>query len=633
MTTASCPSCGGPIEFAIGSSVVVVCGYCRSVVARNDRGLENLGQVAAIIDTGSPMRVGLAGKFRGNGFRITGRTQMRHQAGGTWDEWYAAFDDGRWGWVAEAQGRFYVTFATRSNAPAIGALTLGEAIPDVGGLVVNEIGEATIASAEGEIPWRPDLNQTYEYADLTGTDGKFATIDYSEEPPLVFAGQQVTLAQLGLESLESARKRITVTRLNCPNCGGALELRMPEQTERIFCPNCGAAQDVDRNGKLQLLKMQAKKRVTPTIPLGATGTIDGVRYVVAGFMERSVTFDRVYYWLEYLLFNQEAGFRWLVQSDDHWSFVRAVAAGEIPGAGTAAKNPKLIRWDGRTYKLFQEAMATVTYVAGEFYWKVEVGERVESADYIAPPFGLSKEVTTGGAREINYSHAVYMRPKEIEEAFGLERLARPAGVGAMQPYTGSRVGKTYLAFAALLVVLALALAIMQPNRLVHSQTLRFTEAPAIEGAPQNTRTYFTDPFRLDGRHNVAIDATSFVDNSWAWVGGELVNEDTGLTESFELPVEYYHGVDGGESWREGSRDAKTFLSAPPAGNYTLRLEAQWEKPDGPAIDVHVREGVFRWLYFILAFVALTALAAIGLYRQFNFEVERWKESAFSPFGS
>ena len=110
MAVANCPACGGPIEFAIGSSAVVICDHCRSVVARTDRAVEDLGKVAALVDTGSRLQRGLPGKYHGIGFRITGRTQMRHQAGGMWDEWYAAFDDGRWGWLAEAQGKYYVTF-------------------------------------------------------------------------------------------------------------------------------------------------------------------------------------------------------------------------------------------------------------------------------------------------------------------------------------------------------------------------------------------------------------------------------------------------------------------------------------------------------------------------------------------
>ncbi|KXK01537.1 MAG: hypothetical protein UZ17_ACD001001763 [Acidobacteria bacterium OLB17] len=37
----SCPACAGPIEFTAGSTIVVICPYCRSAVARTDRGVED----------------------------------------------------------------------------------------------------------------------------------------------------------------------------------------------------------------------------------------------------------------------------------------------------------------------------------------------------------------------------------------------------------------------------------------------------------------------------------------------------------------------------------------------------------------------------------------------------------------
>lgn len=255
MSVANCPSCGAGVEFAIGSSAVVVCNYCRTIVARTDRGVEDLGKVAAIIDTGSPLRVGLPGKYRGAGFRITGRTQMRHQAGGVWDEWYAAFDDGRWGWLAEAQGKYYITFKTKDrDAPPISALTIGSAVPQVDDFVVTEIGEAELAAAEGELPWRPHPGDRYEYADLSGREGRFATIDYSEDEPIAFKGFETTLGDLGIGGEPARKKRIEVTKLNCENCGGPLELRAPDKAERIYCPNCGAGHDVG-DGKLKLFQV------------------------------------------------------------------------------------------------------------------------------------------------------------------------------------------------------------------------------------------------------------------------------------------------------------------------------------------------------------------------------------------
>ena len=50
-------------------------------------------------------------------YEITGRVQIQHEAGGIWDEWYVAFRDGkRWGWLAEAQGRYYLTFPKKLSA-------------------------------------------------------------------------------------------------------------------------------------------------------------------------------------------------------------------------------------------------------------------------------------------------------------------------------------------------------------------------------------------------------------------------------------------------------------------------------------------------------------------------------------
>src|SRR5437660_11477876 len=163
---ASCPACGAQVLFKTGSSVVVVCESCNSVVARTDRGVEDAGKVADVVESGSPLEVGLGGVYLGVAFQLTGRAQLGHAAGGFWDEWYAAFSDGRWGWLAEAQGRFYLTFQLSlpdvNAMPSFEALHLGHpvaAIPLSGPLVVAEKGIARTISAQGEIPWRVVPNE------------------------------------------------------------------------------------------------------------------------------------------------------------------------------------------------------------------------------------------------------------------------------------------------------------------------------------------------------------------------------------------------------------------------------------------------------------------------------------------
>ena len=625
MTRANCPSCGGPIEFAIGSSAVVVCSYCRSVVARTDRGPEAHGKVAALIETGSPLRTGATGHYRGKGFRITGRTQLRHQAGGVWDEWYAHFDDGAWGWLAEAQGRYYVTFpANRTDLPALAELQLGGRMGD---LVVSEIGVAEVASAEGELPWRPTPNETYDYADLTGPSRKFATIDYSEEAPIFFGGYETSLQELDLEGGEAREARVPLVALKCTSCGGPLDLRAPDRTERVFCPNCGAGHDVTE-GKLRALQQLKKgKKVEPVIPLGTTGTIDGVAYVVAGFMQRSVKFDITYYWTEYLLFNAGQGFRWLVHSDDHWSFVTPLRAGDVMDGGS------FVQYDGKRHRIFQTATARVTYVVGEFYWKVAVGEEVDTTDYVSPPEGISKEVTREGAQEINYSHARYMTPDEVEQAFGVKNLTRPRTVGSMQPFDGPRLIGPWLVMLALLFIVAMVIAATKKQHVLIEQNLDVAGTPAVEGGPANARILFSEPFDVSGTQNVVIEGGAELNNSWMYVAGDLVHEASGKTQSFDLELEDYHGVEDGEAWSEGKSKRRVFVSAPEKGRYVLRFEAQWAEGGTPPAFLHVRvrEGVFRWLYFLLAAIAISVLPVLAIVRQIRFESERWSESAFNPY--
>lgn len=647
MAVANCPSCGGPIEFKIGSSVVVVCDYCRSVVARTDIGLQDLGKVAALVDTGSPLRRDLAGEYRRVGFRITGRTQMRHAMGGIWDEWYAAFDDGRWGWLAEAQGRYYVTFeSAATNIPPAGTLTAGDY---ANGMIVDEVGTATLISGEGEIPWRVMPGSTYEYADLSSKDNRFATIDYSEEPPLVFVGEQTSLIDLGIRiNLEpEQQRRVTVEKLACSNCGGPLNLVAPDQAERIICPNCGGVHDVSE-GSLRYLDVLGGKGPKPLIPLGTKGTLDGEEYVLAGFLQRSVTYDRKYYWHEYLLFHPKTkSFRWLIESDGHWSFGQSLRSADVddPHRNGAAKT---VSYKGKTFRIFTDAIATVEWVSGEFYWRVEKGETARAIDYVAAPEGISKEIIgSNKSAEIQYTLSRYVKSEDVAKAFGVKRLPPPRGVGMIQPFDGADVGKTWAMLFLALLGIALILAITRPRRQVFNEIIRFdaeapswsdTQAPPLEPQPQprtgeQSRVIFTKPFTLTGGRNLRIDGFADIHNNWVYVGGDIVNEQTGQLESFDLPIEYYEGYDGGEHWTEGSRSRKVYIPALPAGNYAMRLEGQWPNGSPPNVHVELREGVFRWSHFFIALILISIPAAFLAFRRGAFEQRRWAEAGFTPFGT
>jgi hypothetical protein len=641
----SCPACGGPVGFPIGSAVVAVCPYCRSVVARGDRRVEDLGKVAALVETDSALEVGLKGRYQGVPFELTGRAQLGHAAGGVWDEWYAAFADGRWGWLAEAQGRFYLTFeqAPPPDAlPPLDDLRLGHRLHLPGapaGLTVAEKGHARAVSAEGAIPYRLVPGVTYHYADLSGPSGEFATLDYGSTPPQLFVGREVTLDDLGIPPTarpgHREARQVAGVQLNCPQCGGALELRAPDRSERVVCPNCGALLDVNQ-GQLRYLKTLEQALVPPLIPLGTVGQVNGQSLMAIGFLRRSVRFEGVKYsWDEYLLYDARIGFRWLVCSDDHWSFVEPLPPGSVRVAAREAL------WDGKHFRMFQRAVATVDRVLGEFYWKVEAGEQVQATDFIRPPQMLSHEVSEAeGQGEINWSLGTYLPAADVQKAFGLQSVPRPSPftVAPNQPFPYKGIYLDWALLAGAACLLFLIVLAVSPRRTVFEQTFQVERT----ADPEKPQVVFTEPFELRGRHNLRVTVRAEVENSWVDVEGDLIQEETDLVQPFSAPVQYYHGVEGGESWQEGSREETVYVSAVPPGQYVLRLEFATEppaaKPPAPAprsppvsVRVRLEQGAPHVWPWVLTLLALSVIPALVAAYHFYFERRRWEDSAFSPF--
>ena len=634
MTTlaAQCPSCAAPIEFKAGSSLVVVCGFCRSAVARTDRGLEDIGKVAEIVESQSPLKLGLKGTYKGNRFELTGRAQIKHELGGVWDEWYATFSNGWVGWLAEAQGRFYLTFyqplPQGTQLPTFAGLQLGQIvaeIPNPTPLMVQEKGRATTVAADGEIPYKLVPGEQFEYADLAGKNNAFATIDYSIDPPWAFVGSQVSLDEIGLGDAKPAARearRVTSAAMGCPNCGGPLSLTAPDSAMRVTCPNCSSLLDVNE-GKLTYLRSLAPPPDAPDFvaPIGAEGTFPGdVKFKIIGATVRSVTFDGVkYFWHEYLLYNPTIGFRWLVHSDNHWNFVEPVNAADI-GQGNVFTSGSTVDYNGRKFKIFQDAPATVEYVKGEFYWRVEQGETVRAVDYVSAPMMLSQEIS---ANEINWSAGTYMTNDEVEKAFGISGLPRPWSVGPNQPFTG----QFYYTWGALPLLGLLVVALfMIPFTGMTNTVLSETITLPPSAAPQ---VQFSQPFDIKANRNIRISASAPVNNSAADLDVDLINDQSQEIESVSIPISYYQGVEDGESWSEGSSANDATLSSLPAGKYTLRVEGTTENVPAPLpITLKVEQNVNRGVNFCCALLILAIVPILGLFRKFSFERSRWRDSEF-----
>jgi hypothetical protein len=674
---AGCPACGAPIVFTIESSLVAVCDSCRSLVGRGDGALENYGKVADLVETSSPLELGLTSKFRGVSFEIVGRTQYRHAMGGVWDEWHVAFANNKWGWLAEAQGRFYLTFEREvpdgETLPAFDSLVLGErieTIPKVPPMVIAEFGQATSLSAAGEIPFAFRPGETRKYADLSGTIDQFGTIDFSDDPPTIYLGNEVTLAQLGLagkkRTTEQAAKRVAAVQVNCPQCAGPLDLHAPDQALRVACPNCNSLLDCTQ-GKLQFLAALTQGKIEPLIPLGTAGRLflDGPEYTVIGFQRRRVTVEGInYFWDEYLLYDRSAagGFRWLTHGDNHWNFVEPVSPGDV----TTGAREAVFR--GETFKLFANNTATTTYVRGEFYWQLQADESASFGDYIRPPHMLSREIyhsanqtyqelkeaiqQSTSSAEVQWSLGTYLTRPQVEQALGLKNLPTPSIIGMNQPFLHKSVYKTWLYLLMAACVMFGVNVILSRPKEVFNKTYSLTPVQPGDNSPvvavsqpgENSRVIFEpQPIELAGGKNIAISLRTSLSNAWLAVDGDFFNEASGLVQPFSALAEWYSGSDSDGPWTEGNLQPEAYVSPVPAGAYALRLEFNWQAwsgggiathgsaPVSPTVTVVVRQGVPRMSYFFLTLAVLSAIPLIIGIWHYSFESRRWSESEYNPF--
>ncbi len=630
---ASCPGCGAGLEYRHGA-VVVICAHCDAAAARSDRGVESLGKVVDLVPTSSPLDLGLRGAVAGAGFELVGHVQLQHGKGGVWDEWFAAFDDGRWGWLAEAEGRLWLTFPEEGFEPPSHALAKPGARITIndGEYTVRERGRASHRGARGQLPCRFTPGAEYDFIDAVGKGRLVATIDYGDlraaadrGASVVFVGREVTLGNLGLAGrapVERSAPKVRAERLSCPNCNGNLELRMPDQTQRIGCPYCGALLDVTESGSAQKIALLGRPPAL-ALPLGAVGEFFGGRFTVVGWLERIVEAEGVRYpWEEFLLHDRERGFRWLVLANGHWSYVEPASSADVE----YHQDGDSAQFEGQAYKIYTQGRAKVDRVLGECFWKVEPGEETQTRDFIAPPRMLSWEADDD---EESWSLGTYVTGKEVARAFHVASAATPTvGVAPHQPFVHKSIYAAYALLVAALVIIWVVANFTAPRKAAFHAT--YTVPTTASG--ETPLVIFSDSFALARQHNVEVTlAAPALQNSWISVQADLVREEDGRIETFSAPLEYYRGNDDGEYWTEGSFIRRTFLPAGTGGRYLVRLDLGYgaQTTSGRSIMLTVREGVPHPNRLVTALLLGGLLPLLVGIWHYHFHRRRWADSEFS----
>jgi Domain of unknown function (DUF4178) len=201
---ANCPSCGAPVVFHWAGSVQTVCPFCKSILVRTDVDLAKVGAVADLPPDSSPIQIGTEGVVDNKPFFVLGRILYEYEFG-AWNEWHVVYKDGASGWLSDAQLEYDVSWQVQPQPPASAFPHNPEREQQFswGGrtYLVTSITRAHYKGVEGELPFQYWDKADVVFADLRTSDEQFGTIDYTENPPLLFLGRAVAFDDLRLKNV------------------------------------------------------------------------------------------------------------------------------------------------------------------------------------------------------------------------------------------------------------------------------------------------------------------------------------------------------------------------------------------------------------------------------------------------
>ncbi len=467
---AACPHCGAPVEFASAASASAVCGFCRSTLLREGEALRRIGTSAELFDDHSPLQLGAAGKYSGAAFTVVGRQQLGYE-GGSWNEWHVLFDSAgsesgfKSGWLSEDNGAYVIAFDAPLSGPVPEPADLnpGERRVVAGAIWdVASVQRARLLAAQGELPQPPRLDGgEFIVADLRNQQDEVGTLDWRDpQQPQWSVGRPVRLADLAMSGLrddQASEKTLRGRALECPSCGAALEPSL-KTTQSIVCGQCKAVVDISQGAGAELQHYaQDNTGTPPLIPLGRSGTLalgdkaPPLPWQVVGYVERIEVDveagEEQATWREYLLYNQREGFAFLVDAEDGWSYAN-------PITGVPKVRGDKAEYKGTTYDQLYTYSGAVTYVLGEFYWRLNKGEKTRNTDYAAGPKRLNREQA---GQEVTWSAGGALDSEAVAKAFGLgttEAMAMRRDAKALGG-SGSSVKTWLIVLVVVLVMLAI----------------------------------------------------------------------------------------------------------------------------------------------------------------------------------
>src|SRR4029077_2417458 len=124
---------------------------------------------------------------------------------GSWNEWHLMLNDRTSGWLSDAQDEYAVSFAAPGRKlPEAVQCKVGQSfVGDNQRYEITTLTTAHYRGVQGELPFQYWDKQNVTFWDLRPQTARFASIDYSDEPPALYLGEMVEFESLALKNLRA----------------------------------------------------------------------------------------------------------------------------------------------------------------------------------------------------------------------------------------------------------------------------------------------------------------------------------------------------------------------------------------------------------------------------------------------
>jgi hypothetical protein len=436
-------------------------------------------------------------------------------------------------------------------------------------------------------------------------------------PELKYSPATIDVERFGLGK-GRARPKLKSRNIECTGCRAPLSVK-DERAKMVGCPYCGT--------RFELTEEQAKAigtwdtKFEFPLNLGDRFNWKGVKYEVSARIALIEDSDPSELTREYLLYNPRRGTLWLSEYHGSWdlSWPTRVMPKSEPFA--VSEGGGLETYDGRKWRKEEGCFYEIAYVDGSLPWVARTGDMIQTAEFSEKSGTLMYEVERSYG-ELEFGLGQRMEYPQVARALGKDEKGLKGSVAASEPASGELTKKklfTRLFVYALIAMIVNALLAWSFDKKGESVLTEKLDPQALTDGTQTKEFHVMS----DGNLIKVNLRAQGLDNAWMAYDFALMQGDQPLL-NVEGGLEYFHGVEGGESWSEGSYEDTYYIKVPKAGDYSIAIQAvgapgETESAERAAfpIDVTVRDGARQDKFFIYMTIAAAVMMFLGLVVAFS----------------